>query len=152
MADIATIYTLTTPGGTINFNQGDLGDSTDKFWLTSIRGLDMPAIRNPTDPVPFGDGLLKHTFWWSGFRVIFDGMLLIETPLNCMARRNALSDDLKAALNSILNTAGTLTWTPAGGAGESLSVYLEVPLETPYSDNYTVQNFSFGLVSEASSY
>lgn len=152
MADIATTYTLTTPGPDINFNVGDVGDGTDKYWLTSIRGLDMPQIRAPTDPVPFGDGLIKHTSWLSGLRPQFDGMFLIETPVDCMDRRNALFDDLKAALLSIVNTAGTLAWTPAGGAAESLSVYLEVALDTPYSDNYTVQNFSFGLVSEASSY
>jgi hypothetical protein len=95
---------------------------------------------------------MKHTFWLSGLRPSFDGMFLVETPLNCMQRRNALFDALKAALLSIVNTSGTLTWTPAGGSAESLSVYTEVALDTQYSDNYTVQTFSFGLVSEASSY
>ena len=154
MADIATQYTLTTGAGTINFNAGSLGDGNDKYWLNSIRGLDMPQIRNPSDPVPFGDGLLKYTYWLSGFRLTFDGMFLLDpfTLVDCMERRNDLFDSLKTALLAIVNTAGTLAWTPTGGSAESLSVYLDVALDTPYSDNFMVQNFSFGLVSEASSY
>lgn len=152
MADIATQYVLTTPGPDITFNAGDVGDGTDKFWLTAVRGLDMAQIRAPVDPVPFGDGGIKHTFWLSPMRPQVDGMLLIETPVNCMARRNVMVANLKAALLSILNTAGTLAWTPDGQAAETLSVYCEVPLDIAYSDNYTVSTFSFGLMSEASDY
>lgn len=152
MADIATTYTLTTPGPDITFNSGDLGDGTDKYWLTAIRGLDGPSIRAPVDPVPFGNGGIVHTFWKGPRRVQFDGMLLIEDPVNCMLRRNTLAADLMSALSSIIAASGTLTWnfvTSGGTNAESLTVYNEIPLEISYSDNYTVSTFSFGLVSEA---
>jgi hypothetical protein len=150
MADIVTSYVLTTPGPDITFNSGTLGDSTDKYWLTAIQGLDGPAIRAPVDPVPFGDGGLIHTFWLGPRRVIFDGMLLIESSTSqadCQELRNNLAFALQNALLSIINTAGSLSWTAAGQSAVSLSVFNEVPLSITYSDNYMVSNFSFGLIS-----
>lgn len=152
MADIATTYTLTTPGPDITFNVGDLGDGTDKLWLTAIRGLDGPSIRAPVDPVPFGNGGLVHTFWKGPRRVQFDGMLLIEDPVDCMERRNTMAAELMSALSSIIAADGTLAWafvTASGTNNETLTVRNEIPLEIAYSDNYTVSTFSFGLVSAA---
>jgi hypothetical protein len=152
VADVSTTYTLTTPGGTITCNAGTLGDGTDKYWLTSVNGLDGPVIRAPVDPVPFGDGGIVHTFRKGPRRPILDGMLLIESSLSqglCQTLRNDLVTDLEAALNSILTVSGTLAWTPAGQAARSLAVFYEVGLSVSYSDNYAVANFSFGLVSEA---
>ena len=34
--DLNCTYTLTTPGGTITFNNGDLHDGTDKFWIRKL--------------------------------------------------------------------------------------------------------------------
>jgi hypothetical protein len=152
MADLACEYTLTTGGGTITFNDGTLGDGTDKFWLSSIQGLDGPVIRPPVDLVPFGNGGIVHTFRKGPRRPVFDGMLLIESSTSqtlCQEIRNDLVAALEAALNSILTTAGTLAWTPAGQSALSLSVFYEIGLSVTYSDNYAVANFSFGLVSEA---
>ena len=152
MADVSTEYALATGAGTITFNDGVLGDGTDKYWLTSVQGLDGPVIRAPVDLVPFGDGGIVHTFWKGPRHVVFDGMLLIESSLSqsqCQTLRNDLVADLAAALDSIIDTAGTLTWTPAGQAALSLSVFNEIGFSVNYSDNYAVANFSFGLVSEA---
>lgn len=152
MADLSCEYVLTTGGGNITFNDGVLGDGTDKYWLTSIQGLDGPLIRAPIDVVPFGDGGIIHTFWKGPRHPVFDGMLLIESSNNqadCMTLRNDLAAALSAALDSIIQTAGTLTWTPAGQAALSLSVFNEVGYSVTYSDNYAVANFSFGLVSAA---
>lgn len=152
VADVSTEYTLTTGGGTIVFNDGVLGDGVDKFWLSSVNGLDGPVIRAPVDLVPFGDGGIIHTFRKAPRRPVFDGMLLIESSRSqalCQTLRNDLVADLEAALNSILTAAGTLAWTPAGQAALSLSVFYEVGLSVSYSDNYAVANFSFGLVSAA---
>lgn len=154
MADVSTQYVLTTGGPTITFNDGVYGDGTDKFWLNSVQGLDGPVIRAPVDVVPFGDGGLIHTFWKGPRRIVLDGMLLIESSLNqvdCQLLRNALIADLSSALDSMLSpSSGTLTWTPAGQAMETISVFCEIGLNTPYSDNFMVQNFSFGLVSAES--
>ena len=150
MADIVTSYTLTTPGPDITFNSGTLGDGTDKYWLSAIQGLDGPMIRAPVDNVPFGDGGLIHTFWLGPRRVVFDGMLLIESSnsqADCQELRNNLAFNLQNALFSIINTTGTLSWTPVGQAVQILLVYNEVPLQITYTDNYMVSTFSFGLIS-----
>lgn len=152
MADLIVPYTLTTGGGNIIFNNGTLGDGTDKYWIQSIRGLDGPAIRAPVDPVPFGDGGIVHTFWKGPRRVLIDGVLLLEPTgwVDCQERRNDLAFALQTALASIISTSGTLAWNPTGSVGaQTLTVYNEVPLEIAYSDNYIVSTFSFGLISEA---
>lgn len=152
MADIQTKYTLTTPGPDIIFNDGDLGDGTDKYWLMSVTGLDGPAIRAPVDPVPFGDGGIVHTFRKGPRRVLMEGMLLIESslsPANCQKLRNDLAFPLMQALESIIAATGTLSWTPAGQAAKTLTVYNEIPLDIRYTDNYAVSTFTFGLISEA---
>lgn len=150
MADIVTSYVLTTPGPDITFNNGTLGDGTDKYWLTAIQGLDGPAIRAPVDPVPFGDGGLIHTFRLGPRRVVFDGMLLIESSnsqADCQELRNDLAFELQNALLSIINAPGDLSWTPTGQSAVSLEVYNEVPLQIAYTDNYMVSTFNFGLIS-----
>lgn len=150
MADIVCSYALTTPGPDITFNDGALGDGTDKYWLTSIQGLDGPDIRAPVDLVPFGDGGLIHTFWLGPRRVVFDGMLLIESSTSqgdCQELRNDLAANLGNALLSIINASGTLAWTPTGQSAVSLEVFNEVKLNVNYTDNYMVSNFNFGLVS-----
>lgn len=151
MADISVPYTLTTPGPDIIFNNGDLGDGSDKYWIQSIQGLDGPSIRAPVDPVPFGNGGIVHTFWKGPRRVVFDGIILLD-PSNCedaMDRRNDLVFPLMQALSSIIAASGTLTWTPTGQAAQTLTVYNEVPLDIRYSDDFYVSTFSFGLISEA---
>lgn len=152
MADLVVEYLLSTGGGNITFNDGLLGDGTNKYWLTDIQGLDGPAIRAPVDLVPFGDGGIVHTFRKGPRRVIFDGMLWIESTTNqgdCQLLRNGLAFNLQDALASIISTSGTLTWTPEGEAAKSLTVYNEVGLDIRYTDNYLVSTFSFGLVSAA---
>lgn len=153
MADLATEYTLTTGGGTITFNPGFLGDGIDKYWLTAINGLDGPAIRAPVDLVPFGDGGLIHTFRKGPRRVVFDGMVLIESThsqADCQRIRNDAAVYLGQVLDSILATSGTLTWTPEGQPDAlSLDVFNEIGFSITYSDNYAVANFSFGLISAA---
>ena len=152
MADVSTSYTLTTGGSSIVFNNGTLGDGTDKYWLTSVNGLDGPVIRAPVDLVPFGDGGIVHTFRKGPRRPVFDGMLLIESSTSqalCQELRNDLVAALETVLNAGLTAVGSLAWTPAGQAAKSLAVYYEVGLSVNYSDNYAVANFNFGLVSEA---
>jgi hypothetical protein len=156
VADISTQYTLTTDGYVIDFNAGVLGDGTDKYWLTSITGLDGPSIRAPVDLVPYGDGGIIHTFRKGPRRVVFDGMLLIESSTSqalCQTLRNELVENLLIALDDCLVLAGAgadLSWTPAGGSNLTLAdVFYEVGLAVNYSDNYAVANFSFGLVSDS---
>jgi hypothetical protein len=151
MADVSVEYRLATNVGDIIFNDGVLGDGTDKYWLTSINGLDGPVIRAPVDLVPFGDGGIVHTFRKGPRRVVFDGMLLIESSrsqADCMTLRNDLVAALEAGLDSMLTSSGDLHWTPSGQSAIRLRLFYEVGLSITYSDNYAVANFNFGLVSE----
>jgi hypothetical protein len=153
LSDITTTYVLTTPGPDITFNAGIFGDGTDKYWLTEgPKGLE-GTLRTPFDLVPFGDGGIGHTTRRGPMYPIFDGMYLIESSTaqaDCQELRNDLHFNLKDALDSILfPLTGTLAWTPAGQAAQSLAVSYWVTLDAPYTDNYMVQNFSFGLFSEA---
>lgn len=155
MPDIVTEYTLATPGGTITFNDGTIGDSSDKYWLQIVQGLDGPEIRAPVDPVPFGHGGIVHTFWRGPRRPAFEGVFLIESSSNqsdCQAIRNVMSEALRVALDSIVGADGTLSWTPVGFSARSLTVQNEIGLEVRYEQDYRLSSFSFGLISEASSW
>jgi hypothetical protein len=151
MADLTVEYTLTTPGPSITFNDGSLGDGVDKYWISAIQGLDGPDIRAPVDPVPFGDGGLIHTFWLGPRRLTIDGWLLLDpfTNTDCQERRNNLAFNLQNALLSMISATGTLAWTPVGQSAQSLTVYNEIKLNITYTNNYYESNFSFGLISAA---
>jgi hypothetical protein len=158
MADIATTYTLATSAGTIVFNNGDLGDGTDKFWVQRVQGLDGPRVRAPIDDVPFGHGSILHDFWRGGRRPLFEGVLVIETvPLNsalCQQAINTLEAALTAAIDSLVTTAGTLSWTPAGQGAKALTVrhHGEPELDFIPIENFMLRQFLFGLVSASASY
>lgn len=153
MADLGSAYTLATPGGTIVFNDGDLKDGTDKYWLSNIQGLDGTSIRAPVDNVPFGDGGIVHNFWKGPRHIVFEGVFVHESvgfPGSgdaCRQRRNEMEEALRAALESILRDDGTLSWTPLGLAARSLTVRHEVTFEAPETENYALKTFTFGLVA-----
>src|SRR3989304_3478882 len=112
MADLTVPYTLSTPGGTIIFNNGTLKSLDDLYWIQTIQGLDQPPIRAPVDNKPFGDGGLVHTFRKGPRRPIFDGVILIQSvPIGsaCQEKLNLMEDALRIALESIdSDTDGTL--------------------------------------------
>jgi hypothetical protein len=150
VADLAAVYTLTTPGGTITFNNGDLHTLDDLYWITQIQGLDGAPIRATIDDAPQAHGGLVHNFWKGARHVTMEGVILIQSvPLGapCLEERNELEDDLRVALESLLQADGTLTWTPDGGSARSLTVRHDVPLEYTPQENYAVMGFTFGLVS-----
>ena len=153
MPDLATIYTLTTPGGTITFNSGDLKDGTDKYWLTNIQGLDGTGIRAPIDNVPYGDGGIVHDFWKTPRHIVFEGVLVTESAGwpsvgdACIQAQNEMEDDLITALESILRDDGTLAWTPLGLSARTLTVRHDVTLEFTAIENYALKQFTFGLVA-----
>lgn len=150
MADLSAIYTLTTPGGTVVFNNGDLHTTTDLYWITEIQGLDGAPIRATIDPAPQAHGGLVHDAWKGPRHVTMEGVILIQSvPLGspCLTERNEMEDDLRVALESILQADGTLAWTPEGQAARSLTVRSEIALEYTPQENYAVMGFTFGLVS-----
>lgn len=151
MADYSTIYTLAGTGSIV-FNSGTLfqGSTTDLYWIANIRGLDGPAIRAPVDDVPYGDGGIIHKFWKGPRRVAIEGHLIVQSvaQADCQAVFNDMEDDLNGVLDSIIQSTGTLIWTPAGGTSQMLFVRNEIGVEYQPTDNYRLRSFTFGLVSE----
>lgn len=153
MADLACVYELATPSGTIRFNDGDLHTSDDLYWISEIEGLDGPQLRAQVDNAPQAHGGIVHTFWKGARQVTMQGAILIQSVPwggECLPQRNDMEDALREALESIIQANGTLTWTPATAgapAARSLTVRHNVTLEYTPQENYMVMGFVFGLVA-----
>lgn len=146
MADVACVYTLTTPAGVITFNSG----AADQFYTTEVGGLEDPPIRAPVDPLPFGDGGLVHDFWEGPRPITFEGVFLIQSTRimnGILTLRNSMEESLRAAVASTLRADGTLAWTPLGQGARSLTVRRDVPLECRHVENYLLRSFTFGLIA-----
>lgn len=149
MPDLACEYVLTTPGGTIRFNDG----STDQFYIQDIpSGLAGAPIRAPIDEIAFGDGSLAYNWWKAGRHIPFEGVFFVQSAAFCspaqVAVWNQMEEDLRVVLDSIsgLETdTGTLVWRPTGQTQRTLVVRNDVPLECPPDQNYQVRTFAFGL-------
>ena len=152
MADVGVQYALSTGSGTITFNQFTepfIGNN-DQYYITEIRGLGSPSMRTPTDPVPLGDGALVHNYWYGARHIGIEGTILVQSTGimdDVVEIRNQMESDLFDALDSILRTDGTLTFTPQGQSLISYTVRYEVPLEFVHSNNYLSLDFSFGLIA-----
>lgn len=152
MADIGVVYTLTTPGPDITFNQfTEPFQGQDQYYITEIRGLESPSLRTPTDPVPLGSGELVHEFFYGATHITFEGVILVDSTEimnSVVVIRNSMTANLKSALNSILAADGSLGWTPQGQGAQSVTgLRYEVGLQTPHSSDYRMLEFSFGLIT-----
>lgn len=154
MATLSIPYTL-AGSSTVIFNNGTLGTGSldDLFWIQAIHGLDGPALRTPMDDVPYGDGGLIHKFWKGPRHVSFEGVLIVQSiPFGsngCEAVLDELEADLNECLDSMIQSAGTLSWTSGVYGAQTLSVYYEIPLDIQPVENYMLRSFTFGLVSPA---
>jgi hypothetical protein len=151
MADVGVVYTLTTPGPDIVFNQfTDPFEGQDQYYITEIRGLSSPALRTPFDNVPLGDGGLIHDFWLGPRHIGVEGTVLVQsTPIqdDIVVIRNGMEKDLADALESILRADGTFVFTPQGESQVSYTVRYEIGLEFVHTNNYLSLDFSFGLIA-----
>lgn len=152
MPDLSVTYTLTTPGGTITFNDTgyDLFNQIgldDEYYITDIQGLDGAPLRTPIDNAPQTHGGLVHPFFKGPRAVTIEGALMIRSTRvgNSMRLiRNQMEIDLLDALESIIDADGTLSWTPAGQGGRSLTVRHNIPCEFR---GIELKTFTFGLVA-----
>lgn len=151
MADVGVVYTLSTPGGTVLFNDAvEPFIGADQFYITEIRGLAAPALRTPIDNVPLGDGGLIHDFWKGPRHIGIEGTILVQSVRienQIVVIRNDMEDELVNALESILRADGTLSYAPQGEGTRTFTVRYEVGLETVHNNNYHSLDFSFGLVA-----
>lgn len=153
MPDLGVPYTLTTPAGTIVFNDDTVG-VIDKHWIADIQGLSGAPVRAPIDDMPFGHGGLGHDFWEGGRHITVDGHFLVQSVGPCDDRVeiwNLMEENLRVALRSIASLVidtGTLAWTPRGLSANLLTVRHDVQLECPPDQNYLLRAFHFGLFAE----
>ena len=150
MADLSTTYTLAAPGGTIVFNNGDLNDGTDLYWILEIEGLDGAEARLQVDNAPQADGGIIHTGWKTPRHITFNGKLMIfSVPFgwDCTAALNTMEENLRIATDSMIRADGTLTWQPDGLPTHSLTVRREIKVDYSPQDNYMTRGFVFGLVA-----
>jgi hypothetical protein len=150
MADVGAIHTLTTPGGTVIFNNGTLHSLDDLYWIQEIDGLDGAPRRAPIDPKPLAHGGLVHDMWKGPRDFTVEGVILIQSaPLGdaCRTARNTKEAALMAALDSILAADGTWSWTPIGLGARSLTVRNPGRVEFKHQDDYALLGFTFGLVA-----
>jgi hypothetical protein len=146
VADVGVSYTLTTPGGTVVFNDG----ATDQHYITEIRGLGAPALRTPMDNVPLGDGGLIHDFWKGPRHIGVEGIFLIQSTRiqdDIVVIRNDMEEELTVALESILRADGTFAYAPQGEGTRTYTVNYEVGVEFTHTDNYLTLAWTFGLVA-----
>ena len=149
MPDLACPYVLTTPAGTITFNDG----GTDQFYIQDFpTGLAGAPIRAPIDEVGFGYGSEWYNWWKSGRHIAIEGVFLVQSVAFCspaqVAVWNELEEELRVALDSIstIETAtATLVWRPSGQTQRTLVVRNDIPLECPPDQGYLVRTFTFGL-------
>lgn len=150
MADLACVYTLTTPGGTIAFNDGDLKTLDDLYWISEIEGLDGAPIRSQVDNAPQAHGGIVHTAWKGPRQITMQGAIIVQSiPFGaaCLPVRNEMEEDLRVALESIIQADGTLAWTPSGGSASSLTVRHNIQLDYSPQENYVIMGFVFGLIA-----
>lgn len=154
MADYSCQYDITSSGGTLSLNDGELGHGSldDLYWIATIHGLDGPTLRVPQDDVPFGHGGLVHRSWKGPRHPIFEGSLVVQSV--GLSECQEVLDDMEADMNAVLDAmlapnTGTMTWTTAAGDSFSLTVYYEVSLDIQPTENYRLRSFNFGMVSPA---
>jgi len=147
MTDIAVQHVMTTPGGTITFNNG----TDDQYYLSDIPGLAGAPARVVIDKRPFTDGGIYHPPFKDTRYFQPTGSLLITSTLNqnaIVVIRNAMEEALRVAYESLLGGNGTWQWTPQGQASRTLTIRRDAqPVEFHHVDGFQVVDFSFGLVS-----
>ncbi len=149
MPDVACIYTLVTPSGTIMFNDG----GPDQFYIQNITGIDGPPVRAPGDAISYGDGGRSYNSWKAAREMLFEGVFLVTSVPICpdaVPIWNTMQETLRVALESLIGddatAVGTLTWTPTGTVtSNTLTVRHDVQLECPPDQGFLVRAFHFGL-------
>lgn len=149
MADTCCVYTL----GSLTINAATGNTLLVDFDEGEITGLDGAPIRGQIDPQGQSDGGIVHGKFFGPRIISFHGKVAIRTvdPGNTdayVAAVNTVEASAISALESILNTPTTLSWTPTGGSAKSISVtYGTEGGEIQFFGNMLEPSFSFTLVA-----
>jgi hypothetical protein len=148
VTDVAVPHVLTTPGGSITFNDG----SADQFYLNAIPGLDTIPARVPIDKIAFGHGARAHPSWRDAKHFAPEGSLLITSTRvmdDIVTIRNTMAAQLATVVDALIgDTSGTWQTTPLGQASRTWTVVRDAEgIQWTHVDNYQVLDFVFFLVA-----
>lgn len=149
MADTCAVYTLSSL--TINATTGDT--LLTDFDGGDITGLDGAPIRSQIDPQGQQSGGIVHEKFFGPRIITFTGAILIRTVTDPSSAAyigavNSVISSALSALEALLNTPGTLSWTETGGGAHSISVTYGVEGgEFQTTGNMLQKKFSFSLVA-----
>lgn len=123
MADYCCTYTFSSV--TIN----NTGDTTDTLIIGDdgdITGLDGAPIRAEIDDQGQSDGGIVHPKFYAARIITFSGEVLIrsvafEDTTAYLTAINTLEAAVVSALEAQFNSAASLSWTPTGLSGRSIS-------------------------------
>lgn len=134
------VTTLTTPSGTLTFNEA----TGDTYWVDPARsdGLGMGEIRNPIDDRGQQSGFLLHEFFEKGAMLIVAGVILARTDTTGIAGADTLMSEMVTRLRSTLASSGTLNF--GSGAAITGKLYGRPKFPTLQAD---LKGFEFTWVS-----
>lgn len=118
-----------------------------------IVGLDGRPIRSQVDPKGQTDGGIVHPKFYGPRIITFTGLLNIVTVTDrestlYFAAQMVVEAAVISALESKLNTADNLTWTPTGGSGKSISCTYGTPDgEIKFAGTMLQKTWSFSLIA-----
>jgi hypothetical protein len=141
MANLCGIYTIA--GLTMNAASGNT------YITDSIEGLDGASIRRTVENRPQTDGGILFPAFLAPRHVIFEGFMLVRSADPFRQRSayesalNALESSMVSALDSIINSDGTLSWN---GGGDTLSVRRDEQ-PTSFRGKWPEKRFLFTLIA-----
>lgn len=118
-----------------------------------IEGLDGAPIRAQIDPRGQISGGIVHTKFFGPRIITFNGVVYIQSVVDrqsgaAMAAVMAVELAVISALETQLNSATNLSWTPSGGSGQSIScTYGTDGGEIKFTGTMLEKRFTFSLVA-----
>jgi hypothetical protein len=130
MADLCAPYSIA--GITINNATAGVDRLLTSFENGQITGLDGAPVRSQVDLLAVTNGGIVHTKYYAPRIITFAGEVHIQSVTEAMTTAyitaiNTLEAAVISALEGILNTPSTLSWTPTGLSARSISVTYGVP-------------------------
>lgn len=156
MAEFGCPATLSTPSGSIDFNDFVGAGANGTIWLIqNIDGLDGEPLRAPMDDKAGADGAWLYEFFGSARHITVSGIMIPASTLSAWQQiqtRNQMEQSLRIKCRSMkgYGVTGTWSWTPTGMGTYSVTVKCDVMPTFPGEG--IIKQFVFGLVSGDSSY
>jgi hypothetical protein len=136
LPEVGIPVTLTTPRGTLTFNDGGSYRLSDFQIVRAVRVKQESRSQRDGSIVPDG--------YRSGANVILEGQIKADT----IAARRVAMDALEARVDSLLRADGFLTWTPSGASPRRLASGVRLLDENPIA-GAVLKTFHVSLACES---